>query len=189
MRPALAFSFAAAFIAACETQPLDSSAVNTPDGGATTTVSSGPPSCLGTMASFEDGLREDIAASVGPELRTPSNDMVFGAVSLLAGYGVDLVTLTTGFSVGRSGIVTPSPTEPTLSFGGWRNNSSGRNPGSRQAAEQLWTALASATETVDSHGIFRTTLGRRAACRRDDSSTICELTGLLLVDAAEVPCQ
>jgi hypothetical protein len=145
------------------------------------------------MAGFTMGLREDLAASVGPERRTPYNDVVVDGVLVTAGYGQDLVLLETGFSVGRSGFDDlANAGEPVLSFGGWQSSSGMRDSRAFRAADQLWTALAGASETKDGAAITRTTAGRRAACRRYDPSDLvsidCALSGLIRADAAEASC-
>jgi hypothetical protein len=194
MRPInrLTFAFAFAFapaLAACDAQPLAAGITNTADTGEPAVAISQSATCIGTMASFDQGLRADLAASVGPERRTPSSDVAVDGVHVTAGYGVDLVVLETGFSVNRQW--GQALAGQTLSFGGWRNpQSTGRDARALQAAEQLWTALAGAVETVDARNVTRTTRGGRAVCWNDRTSVSvhCALGGFISLDAAEIPC-
>jgi hypothetical protein len=197
MRRTVSFAFALApFVAwACGAQPLDGRpTASTPDGGGIAAVSSVPATCITATASFKDGLRMDLSASVDPALRTSTYGVAVDGVTLTAGYGQDFGMLATGFSVGAAWIddLTPDASATTLSFGGWGSTSSMRDALGFHAAEQLWTALAGATETRVGTGIVRTTQGRRAACRRDEAggsvSIDCLLGGLLRVDAAESAC-
>jgi len=192
--PLVALALLPLALSACDAQPLDSRAAAAPDGGGTAVVSSLPPICMATMASFTDGLRADLAANVGAAWRTSSYEVAVDGVTVTPGYGQDLALLSTGFSVGpvEIGQLAPDASAMTLSFGGWRSQSAMRNGVGFHAADQLWTALAGAPETMSGSAVIRTTSGRRAACRRYDASgtlTIdCVLGGLIRADAAEAAC-
>jgi hypothetical protein len=175
--PAVALALVSIALGACETQPLDNRPPNGADGGGTAVAPPLAPAYVATMAVFDTGLREDLATSVGPEWRTETYDLVVEGVSVLPGYGVDLVNLGTGFNVGS---------DRRLWFGG----SGGQNPRALRAAEQLWSALAGATQTVDLKGITRTTPGGRVACSRETDpsravSAQCVMTGFLNLSAWE----
>ena len=176
---ALALALASIALGACETQPLDDRPPNGADGGGTAVSTPLAPASVATMAAFDDGLFQDLSASVGPEWRTANNDPLVEGVSVTRGYGVDYAMLGTGFSVGGDRV---------LSFGGRQSDM--QNPRALRAAEQLWTALAGATETVQLQGITRTTPGRRVACSRDTDpgravSAQCVMTGFLNLSAFE----
>jgi MYXO-CTERM domain-containing protein len=193
--PVVALALASAALGGCDTQPLDPRSATAPDAGGTATTPSVAPSCLGTMAAFTSGLLGDLAGSVSPERRNQYNDTVVEGVSVTAGYGQDLAMFATGFSVGRSWItdLAAAEGELTLSFGGWRSSSGMRDARAFRAAEQLWTALAGASEVRHGATITRTTSARRAGCRHfDTDGTVdfhCSFTGLLNADAAEIACQ
>jgi hypothetical protein len=154
------------------------------------------PSCLSTMASFTEGLRDDLAASIGPQWLNRNNDPAVDGVSVTRGYGTDLTMLTTEFSVNREQTFASPPTmnNPTLSFGGWKNDDDGggRGPRALHAAEQLWGALGSAvTSTVGTTTIHQTTGGRVSCARQVESGFVanhCVLTGFIFLDTAETPC-
>jgi len=167
------------------------------DGGAAAVpATSRSPSCLSTMASFTKGLLDDLSASIGPEWRDRNNDPAVDGVSMTRGYGVDLAVLTTEFSVNREQTFASPPTmdNPTLSFGGWKNDydSGGRGPRALHAAEQLWGALGGAvTSTVGTTTIHQTMGGRVSCGRQVESGSIanhCVLTGFIFLDTAEAPC-
>jgi hypothetical protein len=154
------------------------------------------PSCLSTMASFTQGLVDDLSASIGPEWRDRNNQPAVDGVSVEHGYGVDLALLTTEFSVNREQTFASPPTmdNPTLSFGGWKNDydSGGRGPRALHAAEQLWGALGSAaTSTVGTTTIHQSTGGRVSCARQVEKGVTanhCVLTGFIFLDTAESPC-
>jgi hypothetical protein len=148
------------------------------------------------MASFAEGLLDDLSASMGPEWRDRNNDPAVDGVSVTRGYGVDLAMLTTEFSVNREQTFASPPTmdNPTLSFGGWKNDndSGGRGPRALHAAEQLWGALGGAvTSTVHTTTIHQTMGGRVSCSRQVESGSIanhCVLTGFIFLDTAEALC-
>ena len=119
----------------------------------------------------------DLSASVGPGGERRTTTRLVEGVSVTPGYGLDYAILGTGFSVGGDRV---------LSFGGRQSDM--QNPRALRAAEQLWRALAGATETVQLQGITRTTPGRRVACSRDTDpagavSAQCVMTGFLNLSA------
>ena len=177
--PIIALALASIALGACETPPLDNRPPTGPDGGGTAVAPSLAPAYVATMAAFDDGLYQDLSASVGPEWRTANNDPLVEGVSITRGYGLDYAILGTGFSVGGDRV---------LSFGGRQSDM--QNPRALRAAEQLWRALAGTTETVQVQGITRTTPGRRVACSRDTDPTgavsaQCVMTGFLNLSAWE----
>ena len=177
--PIMALALASIALGACETQPLDNRPPSGADGGGTAVAPTLAPAYVATMAAFDNGLYQDLSASVGPEWRTANNDPVVEGVSVTPGYGLDYAILGTGFNVGGDRV---------LSFGGRQSDM--QNPRALRAAEQLWKALAGATETVQPQGITRTTPGRRVACSRDTDpggalSAQCVMTGFLNLSAWE----
>ena len=172
-------------LGACETQPLDVRPPGGVDGGGNTAIPAPMPIAVATTAIFDDGLRRNLAASVGPEWQTASAlDLVFEGLSISAGYGVDMVWLGTGFDVVDS--------DRTLWVGGRREDASvpGRNPRALRTAEQMWSALAGVPETVELKGVTRRTPDGRVACSRDvrvgeGLYAQCALTGLQYLGAGE----